>query len=309
MERKYNIACVTITMNDSFKIKEWYSHYLEYKDELFMHIIVDNNSEKEYLKQLKELFKDSIIIERSSNGGATSAYNDGLRKALSDSSVDFIALIANDIKIKPGSLSLCAEMLNNYPDLGMVEPVLLNKDSMVVCDFGCSISRTMFMKPYMEGYEYRDIKESIRYADAVTGGMNVSKRIFYEMVGLQDENIFMYSDEVDMGLRAKSKGFKLAAIRDAVSWHQHINENKLTDRRHPYNKYLIARNKIYLANKHFGVKRKAYVSAYFILISFYNVLKLMFTGKFILIKDQIWQLIGTYNGMIGNMKPNKYSHL
>ena len=30
------IAAITITYNDDYKFDEWYQHYCEYKDELFM---------------------------------------------------------------------------------------------------------------------------------------------------------------------------------------------------------------------------------------------------------------------------------
>lgn len=59
-----NIAAITITYNDGYKFKEWVEHYQEYKSELYLHIIVDNGSEDEYMAQLKSTFTDSIIIER-----------------------------------------------------------------------------------------------------------------------------------------------------------------------------------------------------------------------------------------------------
>ena len=64
-----NIAAITITYNDGYKFKEWVEHYQEYKSELYLHIIVDNGSEDEYMAQLKSTFTDSIIIERGKNGG------------------------------------------------------------------------------------------------------------------------------------------------------------------------------------------------------------------------------------------------
>ena len=33
----------------------------------------------------------------------------------------------------------------------------------------------------------------------------------------------MYSDEVDMGLRAKKLGVNLAVTTEAKAWHQHLN--------------------------------------------------------------------------------------
>lgn len=301
------LAGVSITYNDGYKIKEWTRWYEEYKDELYMYIIVDNGSEPEYLQQVETLFKDAIIIKRTTNGGCTSAYNDGIRKALEDPKVTHIALVGNDCRLKPGSLTKCVELLDSDPDLGMVAPVLLNADSDVVADFGCIINDDLTMNPYGVGRKMEELSPNVRYCEAVTGGMNVAKRSFYETkVGLQDEKLFMYSDEVDMGLRARKAGVKMAVTKEALSWHQHINlpGNK---RRHPFSNYLIARNKVYLGKKHFGVGRQFSIFNHFFFINLLLFIKNMLTFKGNQLIYHRWAMIGAWNGLIGNMKENKYS--
>jgi GT2 family glycosyltransferase len=301
------VAAITITYNDDYKINEWFDHYNIYKEELYLHIIVDNSSSKEYLVNVEERFKNSVIIKRNSNGGCTGAYNDGIRYALANLEVDAIMLIGNDIKLEPGGISKCYKFLKSDPSLGMIEPVILEKDSYIINDFGCEILKTLYMKSYMSGKKLSDLNEDFHYADAVTGGMNLASREFYEVVGFQDENLFMYSDEVDMGLRAKKHGFKMAATRSVLAWHQHINENKKVDKRHPFSMYLIARNKVYLTNKHFGHCRSLIVCNYFILVSIKQILIMLIKGRFNYMKDQMWYIYGAINGVVGNMKPNKFS--
>ena len=303
------LAGVVITYNDGYKVKEWAHWYQEYKDELYTYIIVDNGSDSNYLQQLESIFSNAIIIKRKTNGGCTSAYNDGIRKALEDPEVTHIALIGNDIRLMKGSLTKCVELLESDRNLGMVAPVLLKADSDIVADFGCSINDDLSMNPYGVGVKVSELNPLFRYCEAVTGGMNVSKRSFYETtVGLQDENLFMYSDEVDMGIRAKNAGVKMAVTKEALSWHQHINESK-TGRRHPFNSYLVGRNKVYLANKHFGKKKRnkefIFMLRQALLFSCYRVVK----GQFSFIREEIWKVRGAYNGLKGNMEPNRFSHL
>ena len=165
------------------------------------------------------------------------------------------------------------------------------------------------MKSYMKGKSYRDIQEKVHYATTVTGGMNIAKRSFYEStVGLQDEKLFMYSDEVDMGLRAQKVGVKMAAVGDALAWHQHINPPGQTHRL-PYSKYLIARNKVYLGKKHFGFTKSLSLFFYFLHKSFQGMLLYALGKGNETVQDQTWQFIGAWNGLIGNMKPNRFSHL
>lgn len=301
------IAAISITYNDGYKLNEWFNYYQFYKDELFLHVIVDNSSSKEYLDKVETKFCNSIIIKRNSNGGCTNAYNDGIRFALADKEVDAIMLIGNDIKLEPGAITKCYEFLKFDPKLGMIEPLILKKDSFIVEDFGCEISKTLFMKSYMAGKNVSDLNESYHYADAVTGGMNLASREFYEVVGLQDENLFMYSDEVDMGIRAKKLGYKMAATKAAYAWHQHINVNKIIDKRHPFSQYLVARNKVYLAKKHFGSGKALYVFNYFIVNALKQLIILLLKGKIKDLKDQLWTIYGAINGIVGNMKPNRYS--
>ena len=304
-----NIAAIVITFNDGYKVKEWALWYVEYKSELYKLIIVDNGSEEEYLKKVVSLFPDAVLIRRSSNGGCTSAYNDGIRKALEDQDVTHIALIGNDIRLFPGSLTKCVELLESDPELGMVAPVLLNADSDIVADYGCSINSDLSMNPFGVGMNIKDLRPDVRCCEAVTGGMNVSKRSFYETtVGMQDENLFMYSDEVDMGIRAKKAGVKMAVTKEALSWHQHINPpgNK---RRHPFSNYLIARNKVYLGKKHFGFRKQISIFNHFFFINLLLWVKNLITGGWDQLIYHGWSMIGAINGLVGNMKVNKYSKL
>lgn len=302
------LAGVVITYNDGFKFEEWCKWYDAYREELDLLIIVDNGSEPEYLMRVESYFKDAIIIKRSNNGGCTSAYNDGIKCALKDAEVTHIALIGNDIRIERGGLSKCVRLLDSRDDLGMVAPVLLNADSDIVADYGCSINKDLSMNPYGVGLSYQNLEPQMRICEAVTGGMNVSKRSFYEVVGLQDETLFMYSDEVDMGLRAKKAGFKMAVTKEAKSWHQHINipGNK---RRMPFSRYLIARNKVYVAYKHFGLGRALFVFNKFLFTSMKGMLICAINGNRVMMTEYKWMLWGAINGIVRNMEPNKYSSL
>lgn len=262
------IASITVTLNDGYKFKEWCRWYEEYKDELYVHIIVDNGSDDEYKNKIKGYFKDSVIIERATNGASTLAYNDGIRKALELKEVDGIMLIGNDVRVKKGSISLLYQYLYSDDNLGIASPICLKKDSDIVEDYGSKITRFMTMDAKSSGAGQRIdcIKENNRFSETVLGGCCLAKPVFYQRVGLQDEKLFMYSDEVDTGLRAKAAGYKLGYTKDAIAWHQHINPPQ-RGMRSPMAPYLSSRNKVYLAKKHFGVCRVMTVFSFMIVSS------------------------------------------
>ena len=262
-----NVAAITITYNDDYKFTEWLGHYQEYKDELYLHIVVDNHSCEEYASKLRTFFPCSKIIRRSSNGGCTYAYNDGIKVALADKNVDAILLIGNDIRLPAGELTKLYHFLYRDEGLGMVAPVVLKKDSEVIESVGCFISRYLFLKePYV------------------------------------DNLLFMYSDEVDMGLRAKKLGVNLAVTTEAKAWHQHLNAGGGKHRMF-YTSYLMGRNKVYLAKKHFGFWRSAEQLAFHSFLFFKGVVGNVFHKEKLM--HQLYFIRGSWNGFTGDMELGK----
>ncbi len=245
------IAAISITQNDGYKFKEWCEHYEEYKEVLYLHIIVDNASEPEYLQQVKDYYKDSIVIERNTNGGCTGAYNDGIAMALKDPEVDAIMLVGNDVRIRKEDVVKLYDFLYSNDKYGMVSPVLLTPNSSIIECYGSQLNWIGVDKRPFVGLDINDPSLPLfREAEYVTGGMNLSKRAFYEKVGLQDDKLFMYADELDMYCRAKKNGFVEAVTKEAQAYHCHINPGGVSLRR-PEMYVLHARNVVYLYRKHY----------------------------------------------------------
>ncbi len=304
------LAAIVTSYNDSYKLKEWREHFDEMKAVIDEYIIVDNgSSDTAYLSELKSSFPEATLLELGENKGTTGAYNAGIRYLLRESGADYIMLIGNDIRITPESIEKQIAYLDTHREVGMVAPVLLKKDSMEIEDGGCSINPRKFtLNPSRVGDRFDEIDHRAAEVDAVTGGMNIAKRSFYETMGLQDEALFMYSDEVDMGLRAREKGIKMALVAEACAWHQHINPQN-NGLRHPYSAYLMGRNKVYLAWKH-GPRGNA--ASLFLQYLLEDTLRM---GKALLERDPErcekyrWHIIGAYYGLRRDMGRNRYSSI
>lgn len=258
------IACITIFCNESFRVPKWREYYDEYKDAISLHIIMDNNSTDEETAKMREAFPDSKHIKLSYNGGVTAAYNTGVKEALADPSIDAIMLICNDIKISAESIFELYNSLDEKRRIGMVAPVLLKKESDIVEDGGSTISFFLFMKPQYVGEKYETMPKENSVVKSVTGGMNLASRAFYEAVGDQDEALFMYSDEIDVGIKAKKVGYKMMMVRSVKVWHQHENPAG-RKQRSVMSDYLMARNKVYLAKKYFGSFRMLLTFCFFVI--------------------------------------------
>lgn len=252
--KKYNMKIATITLfcNERFRLDNWLQYYSEYKDDVYLHVIVNNgtHSDTEYLKQL---FPESLVLY-SPTKNMISSYNLGLQEILKDKEVDAISQITNDIKLSECGFSRLYNFLYSNEHYGMVSPILFNKDSDVICQYGSTIN--MWNMSYNHNFancHADEIKDRYMECSGLPGGINLGKRKMYEKIGFQDEQIYMYADETDLGIRIKEAGYVLAVTSDVQAWHQHVNlpGRKL---RNPRAAFFMGRNHIYIAKKYFGEK-------------------------------------------------------
>ena len=242
------IASITIYCNEMFRLDSWAAYAEEYKNEIYKHIIVNNGDERD-TQLLESKFPDSIILFSDSKA-LTTSYNLGIKKALEDKNTDSIMLIGNDIRLAEGNATTLYTFLFSDKKYGMVAPVLLKKDSDIIEAYGCSINQSNLKFKHLHvGELLSDVDIEIQISDSVPGGMNLALREFYEKLGLQDEKLFMYSDEIDTGIKAKKYGFLIASTINCIAWHQHVDLS-IFQIRSPLAGFLKSRNSIYLAHKH-----------------------------------------------------------
>lgn len=302
------IAGITMTYNDGYKLKEWVSHYKEFRKELDYYIVVDNGSKKEYLNSVKLNFQEEIIIERSTNGGCTAAYNDGIKYALEETDAEAIVIIGNDIRLSEGCITELYKYLTSDSRLGIVSTPILKINSNVLDDFGHTVNFFGNIISCDIGRKYEDIKNQEKYTELVTGGFYMASREFYEKVGYQDEKLFMYGDEIDTSIRTRRAGFKMGVTSYVYAWHWHINQPGIGERKPAVN-YLVSRNRVYLARKHYGGMR---ILLWFSFFSLAVPIRLVF---FSIVKHQNnWEkakyaFLGGIYGLRGDMSRNAYTEV
>ena len=246
------LACITVTFNESYLIEKWVEYYKIYKDEIDLHIIVDNGSCNEYKLLLRRNFPDSTILFREVNGGVTAAFNDGIRYAIEDKEIGSIVLICPDIKYQKGALTLMKEALLNRPDVGIIGPLMYNEQKTIAI-LGANLSRYLAPR-FIETSNLDDFPDEFE-VDFISGGINMIRREMFEKVGFQNEVLFMYGDEVDFDIRVKKAGFKIIALKKSVCWHNHIYKDKSL-LRSTLTYFLLSRNTFILYRHHlFGINK------------------------------------------------------
>lgn len=301
------IAVITVTKDDDDRrLSQWKDFYNEYKNDVYLHVIVDNASRQEYVKKLEEAFPDSVIIKRKTNGGCTGAYNDGLQYCLDNSEADAIALLANDIKLSDGALGILYKELFENSDMCMIGPAECKPGTDIIENFGHHLGAELTMVCVYAGKKISELTQNREYTELVNGGENMAKSSFYRDYGLQDDKLFMYSDEIDTMLRAERANLKIGVTADAISWHYHIAATNSGERK-AYCCYLMSRNKIYIAKKYFDKKRENTVYRIFLRNGIRKLIYGILKCQKNCIEEAVYSLKGLKNGRKGDMTPNKYS--
>lgn len=243
------IATITLFCKEHFRLEDWRRYYEEYKDDIALHVIVNNGSVED-TELLKKHFPNSLVLYSPTNNMMAS-YNLALKEILKDVTIDAIAQIVNDIRISAGGFKKLHELLYSNDTYAIISPILLNKDSDTIDLYGAHIVPTNLNFIHLDSQKsYSDVcDEKIRTCTGLPGGIFLAKRSVYEEAGVQDEKINMYADEVDMGIRIAKLGYNLVATTQVKAWHQHVNPTgRIT--RNPMAAYFMSRNHIYIAKKH-----------------------------------------------------------
>ena len=168
-------------------------------------IVVDNES----TGQLRDMQgKDVHLSEQTENLGFSRGINVGLRHGLHEGA-DAVLVINNDAEVRAGSVDALVkgwELASGR--VGMLAPIVLNPD-------GTEQSTGGFFRAW--DASTRDL--GARHINYLTWACVLVPRATLEVVGLLDEDFFMYWEDVDYGLRVGDAGLDLVVVRDAVVVH------------------------------------------------------------------------------------------
>jgi GT2 family glycosyltransferase len=204
-------------------------------------VVVDNYSNDGTIELIKKDYPNVKIIENRENRGYSKAVNIGLGAITSD----FSLIINPDIIITPGAVKIMLDYMNKNPKVGIAGCKLFNEDGSLqfsvrrFLDFRTYLYRFTPLRGLMAGsllerrYLMQDWDHNDnRPVDWVLGGCMLVRKSMIEEVGLLDENIFMYFDDVDWCYRVWEKGWKVAYIGEAGMIHKHerTSANKIFNR-------------------------------------------------------------------------------
>lgn len=172
----------------------------------FETILVDNNSSDGTSEFVAKHYPEIKIVKNKSNYGFPKGNNIGARQAKGE----YLFFLNNDTELFPDTLEKLAEAYQAKSILSAYQIPARNKKLQGKTGAGMDIF----------GFPYTDLvnidKTKLFYADGA--GLFLARKDFFD-IGMFDEELFFFQEDIDLSWRARILGYKIIPCRTAKFYH------------------------------------------------------------------------------------------
>jgi GT2 family glycosyltransferase len=211
-------------------------------------VCVDNGSTDGSVEAVRDRHPEAHLIENGRNLGFSGGCNAGIRWAL-DQGARWVVLVNNDAAIAPDAIKCFAAAAERHPRAGILAGKVLfaNRPDRI----WFAGQRFLAWLGYSGRHRGEGRRDGPRYSregptDRATGALMAVSRRLIEEVGLLDEDLFAYLEDVDWSLRAREAGFEVVFVPSAKAWHQVGASTEGP----AHNSYYGTRNMIVVSERH-----------------------------------------------------------
>jgi GT2 family glycosyltransferase len=241
-------------------------------------LVVDNASTDGSVEMIEVKFPWVKLIKSSENLGFSKGNNVAIRQCQGS----YIALVNPDVILFPGCLDALADFLDENPNVGNVGPRVLNPDMSMqstcrrfptLWNNFCAATglSARFKNSRFFGGEHMFYFPHDRTlaVDVLVGCFSMIRRQALDTVGLLDEGLFMYGDDVDWCRRARNAGWQVVFYPGGQAIH---DRGKITA---PYPvRFAVAQQKAVL---HYWTKHHSFLAVFGIrsILLYHHLLRYM----------------------------------
>lgn len=228
------INCVILNYNDAETVTRLV-HMIHDYDYLEKIVVVDNKSSDDSWERLEILQDEKVaVIQTERNGGYGAGNNAGVRYAAKVNGATHVLIANPDVVFTENCVIQMSRVFLKHPDVGVVAASMEDE----VFGRGNAhngwrlhgfvgellamgpISRRVF-RPFLQYPESYFRGKKAVYVDAVHGSMlMVDAKAFCDCGGY-DEGIFLYQEEVVLGWRMKTSGYRTVLLLNQTYQHEH----------------------------------------------------------------------------------------
>ena len=184
-------------------------------------LVVDNGSEDGTVEAVRDAHPRVELVENGGNLGYAGGCNAGIRWALGRGA-EWVVLVNNDARVAPTTIAAFAAAAGAHPEAGaLAGKVFFDDGSGRLWYAGGSVRSWLGYHGRVRGYGEPDSPafRHIEPTQRATGALMAVSRRAIESVGLLDEDLFAYVEDLDWSVRIRAAGFALLLVPDAVAWH------------------------------------------------------------------------------------------
>ena len=198
-------------------LKSLYTHTTGISFEIF---VIDNSSIDGSAQAVAKHFPNVKIIQNSNNCGFSSAQNQGIV----ESRGEYVVLLNSDTLLIENCFLKIVSYLNKRQEFSICSPQILDENNctgtMRLWEDSPRDAVLKILGKYNMEKEARKMRKiEHTEVEAIGGSCFVVRRKLFEMIGLLDENYFLYNEEDDFCRRARQVGQKVCYYPEASIRH------------------------------------------------------------------------------------------
>ena len=207
-------------------------------------LVVDNISSDDSHIKCKKQFPDIRLIQNRKNLGYCGGNNVGIKEAKGE----FIVILNPDTIVEENWLHEIFNAFNKFGD-GLYQPKIISlNESNIIQSTGNMIHAFGFGFARDKGKKVIEKKEEIEKIGYASGTCLFTTKKVLEKVGLLDEFLFLYHDDLDLGWRAAQIGINSYYVPKSKIFHAESYSLKWSAKKF----YWLERNRKYCLKTHYS---------------------------------------------------------
>jgi GT2 family glycosyltransferase len=183
-------------------------------------IVVENGSTDGSAEFIRTSFPEVELIIHEHNLGFDGGVNAGIRRALENKTIQYVALFNNDAVADPTWLEYLYAAMQSNPQLGIATGKLMDMNGEHFDSTGEQFTTWGLSFPRGRGEPVSDIYDTQTMVFGATGGASLYRTDLFRAIGIFDEDFFAYYEDVDISFRAQLAGWQVQYVPLAITRHQ-----------------------------------------------------------------------------------------
>ncbi|MCK6079107.1 glycosyltransferase family 2 protein [Microbacterium sp. EYE_5] len=176
--------------------------------------VVDDASPDDTADRIEAHFPGVTVLRNDENSGFARSCNAGIRAGHGE----VVILVNSDVEAAPDMAETIARSFARDERAGSSSPLLLQPDGRVDA-YGVTADPTLAGFVRFHGADAQRVDSNDPISIGPYGALAGYRRTAIEDVGLLDENIFMYGEELELAFRLAASGWACASIPRALGSH------------------------------------------------------------------------------------------